>query len=239
MSETPNDFRRPPGPSTPMPFGVDPETLERLLALQGEYGEIACFNKPSGRLAYFVNDPVEVRKILVRRHTRYVKGPGFERVKMLLGNGLIVSDGDVWRRSRTMIQPAFKVQNVHRLMKVMVECADHRAVEWAKANDVQLQVGRDPHEAVAGADCVVTDTWVSMSDDDATNRHNLLMPYQVNDALMASAGEQAIFMHCLPAHRDEEVAGSVIDGPQSVVFDEAENRLHAQKAILRWCLGKL
>jgi len=133
MSDTVTEFRRPPGPSTPMPFGVDPETLERLLALQAEYGNIASFEKPSGRLAYFINDPAEVRRILVRRHSRYVKGPGFERVKMLLGNGLIVSDGDVWRRSRTMIQPAFKVQNVHRLMGVMVECADHRAVEWAAA----------------------------------------------------------------------------------------------------------
>jgi len=91
--------------------------------------------KPSGRLAYFINDPAEVRRILVRRHTRYVKGPGFERVKMLLGNGLIVSDGDVWRRSRTMIQPAFKVQNVHRLMRVMVQCTDRRAAAWAKAID--------------------------------------------------------------------------------------------------------
>ena len=115
---------------------------------------------------------------------------------------------------------------------------DPAALEWARANGVELQLSTDPHDAVSGADCVVTDTWVSMNDD-ASNRHNLLMPYQVNDALMASAGKDAVFMHCLPAHRDEEVTGSVIDGPQSVVFDEAENRLHAQKAILRWCLGKL
>ncbi len=133
MPSTDSDFRRPPGPSTPMPFGVDPETLERLLALRDEYGDIASFEKPSGRLAYFINDPVEIRRILVRRHTRYVKGPGFERVKMLLGNGLIVSDGDVWRRSRTMIQPAFKVQNVHRLMGVMMECADRCAATWGAA----------------------------------------------------------------------------------------------------------
>ncbi len=116
---------------------------------------------------------------------------------------------------------------------------DPVALEWAKANGVALQLGIDPHEAVSNADCVITDTWVSMNDADATNRHNLLLPYQVNDALMASAGKDAVFMHCLPAHRDEEVTASVIDGPQSVVFDEAENRLHAQKAILRWCLGKL
>ncbi len=116
---------------------------------------------------------------------------------------------------------------------------DKAALEWAKANGVRLQLGTDPQEAVSGADCVITDTWVSMNDDEAANRHNLLMPYQVNDALMARAGRDAVFMHCLPAHREEEVTGSVIDGPQSVVFDEAENRLHAQKAILRWCLGKL
>ena len=78
-----------------------------------------------------------------------------------------------------------------------------------------------------------------MNDTDAENRHNLLQPYQVNDALMASAADDAVFMHCLPAHRGEEVTASVIDGPQSVVWDEAENRLHAQKAILRWCLNKL
>lgn len=116
---------------------------------------------------------------------------------------------------------------------------DDAALEWASANGVNLHLGTDPHEAVSGADCVVTDTWVSMNDEDATNRHNLLMPYQVNDALMTRADKDAVFMHCLPAHREEEVTSSVIDGAQSVVFDEAENRLHAQKAILRWCLGKL
>ncbi len=116
---------------------------------------------------------------------------------------------------------------------------DPQALDWAASNGVQLHMGTDPREAVSGADCVVTDTWVSMNDEDAANRHNLLMPYQVNDALMAHAHDDAVFMHCLPAHRGEEVTASVIDGAQSVVFDEAENRLHAQKAILRWCLGKL
>ena len=92
--------------------------------------------------------------------------------------------------------------------------------------------------AVEGADCVVSDAWVSMGDDNATKRHNLLKPYQVNGALMALAKKDAIFMHCLPAHRGEEVTDEVIDGPQSVVFDEAENRLHAQKAILAWALAE-
>jgi cytochrome P450 len=127
------DFRRPPGPDSAVALGIDRATLGTLQGLQREYGDIVSMEKPDGRLAYFINDPAAVRRILVRRHSRYVKGPGFERVKMLLGNGLIVSDGDVWRRSRTMIQPAFKVQNVHRLMKVMVQCTDRRAAAWAQA----------------------------------------------------------------------------------------------------------
>ncbi len=98
-----------------------------------------------------------------------------------------------------------------------------------------IRFTRDPEEAVAGADCVVTDTWVSMGDKDGKKRHNLLKPYQVNRSLMRLAKRDAIFMHCLPAHRGEEVTAEIIDGPQSVVFDEAENRLHAQKGILAWC----
>ena len=95
----------------------------------------------------------------------------------------------------------------------------------------------DANAAAEGADCVLTDTWVSMGDDNATKRQNLLKPFQVNAGLMSRARKDAIFMHCLPAHRGEEVTDEVIDGPQSVVFDEAENRLHAQKAILAWSLA--
>ena len=109
--------------------------------------------------------------------------------------------------------------------------------QWAMAEGADVHFGEDPDKAVEGADCVVSDAWVSMGDDDMTKRHNLLKPYQVNGRLMARAKPDAIFMHCLPAHRGEEVTDEVIDGPQSVVFDEAENRLHAQKAILAWCLG--
>jgi ornithine carbamoyltransferase len=99
---------------------------------------------------------------------------------------------------------------------------------------------RDPNEAVQGADLIVTDTWVSMHDPQSARerRHNQLRGYQVNDALMAKAKDDALFMHCLPAHRDDEATSTVMDGPQSVIFDEAENRLHAQKAIMRYCLGK-
>jgi ornithine carbamoyltransferase len=109
--------------------------------------------------------------------------------------------------------------------------------KWAQSSGAKIVFTDDPQVAVTGADCVVTDTWVSMGDKDATKRRDLLQPYSVDKALMARAKGDAIFMHCLPAHRGEEVTDEVIDGPQSVVFDEAENRLHVQKAILLWCLG--
>ena len=107
--------------------------------------------------------------------------------------------------------------------------------DWIKETQAPIMIGNDPEAAVRGADCVVTDTWVSMGDKDGEHRHNLLQPYQVNSKLMSLAKPDALFMHCLPAHRGEEVTDEVIDGPQSVVFDEAENRLHAQKGILAWC----
>jgi len=111
-------------------------------------------------------------------------------------------------------------------------------MDWIKASPADIRIGSDPEETVKGADCVVTDTWVSMGDRDGARRHNLLKRYQVNARLMGRAKPDAIFMHCLPAHRGEEVTADVIDGPQSVVFDEAENRLHAQKGILAWCLAR-
>lgn len=110
-----------------------------------------------------------------------------------------------------------------------------RLAAWARKSGAAIVIGTDPEAAVAGADCVVTDTWVSMGDRDGERRHNLLKPYQVNARLMAKAKPDAVFMHCLPAHRGEEVTDEVMDGPRSVVFDEAENRLHAQKGILAWC----
>jgi ornithine carbamoyltransferase len=108
---------------------------------------------------------------------------------------------------------------------------------WASAQGADVSLTTEAFEAVAGADAVVTDCWVSMGDEDEGRRHNLLKAFQVNEALMAAAAPDAIFMHCLPAHRGEEVTAEVMDGPASVVFDEAENRLHAQKGILAWCLG--
>jgi len=111
------------------------------------------------------------------------------------------------------------------------------AIAWAKKRGAQVALGDRPEEAVRGADCVVTDTWVSLGGEPTDLRHNQLAPFRVDDRLMSLAKPDAIFMHCLPAHRGEEVTASVLDGPQSVVWDEAENRLHAQKGILTWCLA--
>ncbi len=114
-------------------------------------------------------------------------------------------------------------------------------LRWAQGKGGKVIVAHRPQEVIKGADCVVTDTWVSMGDgeaaDNAKRRHNLLAPFRVDQELMAQAKSDAIFMHCLPAHRGEEVTADVIDGKQSVVWDEAENRLHAQKGILSWCLS--
>ena len=116
---------------------------------------------------------------------------------------------------------------------------EEEAVGLARKAGANIVIERDPAKAVEGADLVVTDTWVSMHDSQSSRerRHNQLRPYQVNADLMARAKPDALFMHCLPAHRDEEATSEVMDGPHSVIFDEAENRLHAQKAIMRWCLG--
>ncbi len=114
---------------------------------------------------------------------------------------------------------------------------DAGALEWSRGAGANISLTDDPQAAVQSADCVVTDTWVSMGEEDEAFGHNTFMPYQVNAELMDKAKPDAIFMHCLPAHRNEEVTDEVMDGPQSVVFDEAENRLHAQKGILAWCFG--
>ena len=113
-------------------------------------------------------------------------------------------------------------------------------VAFAAASQTRLRILHDPYEAVDGADAVVTDCWVSMGDEEEeARRHNLLAPYQVDARLMGAAAKDAVFMHCLPAHRGEEVTDDVMDGPNSIVFDEAENRLHAQKGILAWCFDAL
>ncbi|MGI9433971.1 MAG: ornithine carbamoyltransferase [Geminicoccaceae bacterium] len=110
-------------------------------------------------------------------------------------------------------------------------------IAWAEERQAKVTIVDDPMKAVEGADAVMTDVWVSMGDAEPDRRRELLAPYQVNPALIEAAAPEALFLHCLPAHREEEVTADVIDGPQSVVFDQAENRLHAQKGILAWCLG--
>jgi ornithine carbamoyltransferase len=116
---------------------------------------------------------------------------------------------------------------------------DDGIVDWARANGAQVMLTNTAAEAVAGADIVVTDTWVSMGQDHTHNKLAAMAPFQVNDDLMRGARGDARFLHCLPAHVGEEVSASVFEGPQSVVFDEAENRIHAQKSVLLWCFGKL
>jgi ornithine carbamoyltransferase len=111
------------------------------------------------------------------------------------------------------------------------------AVDWVRRENGSVEIGTEPTKAVKGADCVVTDTWVSMGQSDAARRKKMLQPYAVDGKLMSRAAKNAIFMHCLPAYRGHEVSEDVLEGPQSVVFDEAENRLHVQKAILAWCFG--
>ena len=126
--------------------------------------------------------------------------------------------------------------------KLRLACPDELAppkeiMDWAVREGADVTLTRDPDAATEGADAVVTDTWVSMGDTEAERRHNLLAPYRVDARRMGLAAADAVFLHCLPAHRGEEVTSDVIDGPQSIVWDEAENRLHAQKGILAWCLA--
>ena len=116
---------------------------------------------------------------------------------------------------------------------------EDEAVEWVKREKGDVEIGTDPERAVKGADCVVTDTWVSMGQSDADERKKMLAPYAVDEELMRKAAKNAIFMHCLPAYRGHEVTEDVLEGPQSVIFDEAENRLHAQKGILAWCFNEV
>ena len=116
---------------------------------------------------------------------------------------------------------------------------DAAFIERARAAGATITLTRDAAEAVRGAEVVVTDTWVSMGQNHAHNKVAAMAPFQVNEALMAGAASDALFLHCLPAHRGEEVTDAVIDGPRSAVWDEAENRIHAQKSVLRWVFGQL
>ena len=117
--------------------------------------------------------------------------------------------------------------------------SDPAMIEIARAAGAKISVHRDAGEAARGADVVITDTWVSMGQSGAEVRIAAMQPYQVNEALMAVAAPDALFLHCLPAHRGEEATDAVLDGPQSLIWEEAENRIHAQKSVLRWTFGQL
>lgn len=164
----------------------------------------------------------------------------FEEHRGPIAGQVVAWTGDGNNVAQSFIQAAARFGFTLRLATPPELAPPARLIDWARAEGARIELTTDPQGAVAGARCVVTDTWVSMSDETAqekVNRHNLLAPYQVNDALLRHAAPDAIVMHCLPAHRGEEITDAVMDGPQSVVFDEAENRLHAQKGVLLWALG--
>jgi ornithine carbamoyltransferase len=161
----------------------------------------------------------------------------FEEHRGPIAGQVIAWCGDGNNVARSWIEAAVRFGFTLRLATPDALRPPAELIDWARAQGGRIELTDDPAVAVAGARCVVTDTWVSMSDDPNESRHNLLAPYRVTSALMGKAAVDAIFMHCLPAHRGEEVTQEVIDGPQSVVFDEAANRLHAQKGVLAWVLG--
>jgi len=162
----------------------------------------------------------------------------FEEHRGPIAGQVVAWCGDANNVARSWIEAAARFQFTLRIATPEADKLPAELIAWARGEGAVIELTDDPVKAVAGARCVVADTWISMADDDsAGDRHNMLAPYQVNAALMAKAAPDAIFMHCLPAHRGEEVTEDVIDGPQSVVFDEAENRLHAQKGVLAWALG--
>ena len=152
-----------------------------------------------------------------------------------IGGKTVAWSGDGNNMASSWIHAAVKFNFNLRIACPAEHSPDTALFDWAMKNNGSVEMYEDPVAAVTGADCVVTDTWTSMGDGKETP-HNQLAAYQVDKKLMSQASPDAIFMHCLPAHRGEEVTGEVIDGPQSVVWDEAENRLHTQKAILLWCL---
>ncbi len=144
--------------------------------------------------------------------------------------------GDANNVATSLIHAAVRLGFELRLACPAAMAPRPELMAWVAEHQGRVHLTHDPKEAVRGADVVLTDTWVSMGAVEVEQRHRLLEPYRIDSALMSLAKPDAIFLHCLPAHRGEEVTAEVIDGPQSVVFDEAENRLHAQKAILAWCL---
>ncbi len=164
----------------------------------------------------------------------------FEEHRGAIAGQVVTWTGDGNNVAQSFIQAAARFGFVLRIATPPELAPPAALIDWARAQGAKIELTTDPREAVRGARCVVTDTWVSMSDErdgKGPARHNLLAPYQLNAALLKHAAPDAIVMHCLPAHRGEEITDEVMDGPQSVVFDEAENRLHAQKGVLLWALA--
>ncbi len=161
----------------------------------------------------------------------------FEEHRGSIAGQVVAWCGDGNNVARSWIEAAVRFGFTLRVATPASLKPPSELIEWARGEGGNIEILDDPREAVRGVRCVVTDTWVSMSDDPKESRHNLLAPYRVTSGLMALAASDALFMHCLPAHRGEEVDADVIDGPHSVVFDEAENRLHAQKGVLAWAMG--
>ena len=162
----------------------------------------------------------------------------FEEHRGPIAGQVVAWTGDGNNVACTWIEAAVRFGFTLRIATPEMRRPPQKLVDWARAQGATIELTDDPANAVRGARCVVTDTWISMNDDPGESRHNLLAPYSVTARLMAEAAPDALFMHCLPAHRGEEVSADVIDGPQSVVFDGAENRLHAQKGVLVWALGE-
>jgi ornithine carbamoyltransferase len=164
----------------------------------------------------------------------------FEEHRGPIAGQVVAWTGDGNNVAQSFIQAAARFNFTLRMATPDLLKPPAELVNWALGQGAKIELTDDPIAAVSGARAVVTDCWISMSDEKTAatqNRHNLLMPYQVNSGLMRHAAPDAIVMHCLPAHRGEEITDEVMDGPQSVVFDEAENRLHAQKGVLLWALG--
>jgi ornithine carbamoyltransferase len=161
----------------------------------------------------------------------------YEEHRGSIADRAVAWSGDANNVARSWVHAAVRFGFSLRLACPRPFRARGRLVEWVRAEGGDIVFAESPEQAVDNADLVVTDTWVSMGMKEVEKRHNELAPYRVDEELMARAKPDALFMHCLPAHRGQEVTAGVIDGPQSVVWDEAENRLHAQKGILAWCLG--
>jgi ornithine carbamoyltransferase len=161
----------------------------------------------------------------------------FEELKGPIKGRTIAWIGDANNVATSWVHAAVRFGCKLRIATPKAFAPSPELLHWARGEGAKIEAGDDPVQAALGADCVMTDVWVSMGDNDARRRTEALRAFQVDDKIMAVAAKDAIFMHCLPAHRGDEVTAEVIDGPQSAVWDEAENRLHVQKAIVAWCLA--